>query len=104
MELQAADGSLRERSSFSSSGLDEGFCGFCYNGPVYVGVPSMAALCEHLGRTPGLSISWGARVHPTPQVPTTALHNRRCLTELLICSAHACLLYGAAIVYRALQP
>ena len=63
-ELQAADGSLRERASASTSDAGTGFCGFCCDGPVYVGVPSMAALCQHLGRTPGLTVSRGARVQP----------------------------------------
>lgn len=69
MELQAANGSLRERfSALTDKGT--GFCGFCCDGPVYVGVPSMAALCQHLSRTPGLTVSWGARVRPCQlQVP-----------------------------------
>ena len=93
VELQAADGSLRERASASTSDADTGFCEFVCDGPVYVGVPSMAALCQHLGRTPGLTVSWGARVHPCQlQVLATVLQLAQPYTKFWLQLWHACLL------------
>ncbi|KAK9828106.1 hypothetical protein WJX81_004990 [Elliptochloris bilobata] len=62
-ELSAANGSLHGHASSPVSSSGAGFCGFLSGAPVYVGMPSMAAICQHLGRTPGLSVSWGTRVH-----------------------------------------
>lgn len=66
-ELNAENGQFQQCSgaaASSTAGASAGFCGFLGAGPVYVGAPSMDAVCQHLGQTPGLTVSWGTRVRP----------------------------------------
>ena len=67
-ELNAENGQFQQCSdaaASSTAGASAGFCGFLGAGPVYVGAPSMDAVCQRLGQTPGLTVSWGTRVRPS---------------------------------------
>ncbi len=58
----ARSGTFTERSTSGPDASHSGFCGIMCPGDIYVGVPSMDAVCKGLASHPNLRSHWGSRV------------------------------------------
>ena len=55
-------GDFTERSASGEAASTSGFCGIMGPGDIYVGVPSMDAVCQGLAANPNLRSHWGSKV------------------------------------------
>ncbi|BDA48954.1 Renalase [Coccomyxa sp. Obi] len=60
--LDAHTGTFTERSASGPDASPSGFCGIMSPGEIYVGVPSMDAVCKGLAAHPNLQSHWGSKV------------------------------------------
>lgn len=58
----ARSGTFTERSTSGPDTSPSGFCGIMAPGEIYVGLPSMDAVCKGLAAHPDLQSHWGSRV------------------------------------------